>query len=93
MSRPDTISGGQFFAALRLVVHFESGKEVDQGLAFAQGMYRGRRYETFSNCYPCAKVIRYLLPVTSHLQNLPQIPFLVFHQVHLQLPKPLITEN
>lgn len=32
------LSGGQFFAALRLVVHAESGKQVDRSLAFVQGM-------------------------------------------------------
>ncbi|TFK35288.1 hypothetical protein BDQ12DRAFT_737708 [Crucibulum laeve] len=32
----DTVTGGQFFAALRLVVHAESGKEVDRTLAFVQ---------------------------------------------------------
>ncbi|KAE9385747.1 hypothetical protein BT96DRAFT_1026498 [Gymnopus androsaceus JB14] len=30
------LSGGQFFAVLRLVVHAESGKEVDRTLAFVQ---------------------------------------------------------
>jgi hypothetical protein len=66
MSRSDTISGGQFFAALRLVVHFESGKEVDQGLAFAQGMYRGRRYETFLIVILCKS---YPLPSAGHLSS------------------------
>jgi hypothetical protein len=38
MGQFETISGGQFFAALRLVVHVESGRDVDRGLAFVQGM-------------------------------------------------------
>ena len=38
----DTLSGGQFFAALRLVVHAEAGKGVDRGLAFVQGAFLGR---------------------------------------------------
>jgi hypothetical protein len=37
MGQFDTLSGGQFFAALRLVVHVDSGKDVDRGLAFVQG--------------------------------------------------------
>ncbi|KAI6025558.1 hypothetical protein EDC04DRAFT_2722199 [Pisolithus marmoratus] len=32
----DTLTGGQFFAALRLVVHAQSGKGVDRSLAFVQ---------------------------------------------------------
>ena len=34
----DSLSGGEFFAVLRLVVHAEKGKEVDRSLAFVQGM-------------------------------------------------------
>ena len=37
MEQTDTISGGQFFAALRLVVHVESGMDLDRSLAFVQG--------------------------------------------------------
>jgi hypothetical protein len=33
----DALSGGQFFAALRLVVHVDSGKQVERSLAFVQG--------------------------------------------------------
>lgn len=33
----DTLSGGQFFAALRLVVHVDNGKQVERSLAFVQG--------------------------------------------------------
>ena len=33
----DTLTGGQFFAALRLVIHARSGKGVDRALAFVQG--------------------------------------------------------
>ncbi|KAJ3750982.1 hypothetical protein DFH05DRAFT_1519142 [Lentinula detonsa] len=36
LSQTDMLSGGQFFAALRLVVHVESGKDVDRALAFVQ---------------------------------------------------------
>ncbi|KAF8870434.1 hypothetical protein CPB84DRAFT_1855571 [Gymnopilus junonius] len=36
LAHGDTISGAEFFAALRLVVHAESGKEVDRSLAFVQ---------------------------------------------------------
>ncbi|KAI6021708.1 hypothetical protein BKA83DRAFT_4286134 [Pisolithus microcarpus] len=32
----DTLTGGQFFAALRLVIHTQSGKGVDRSLAFVQ---------------------------------------------------------
>lgn len=38
-SPTDMLSGGQFFAAIRLVVHAESGREVDRTLAFVQGMF------------------------------------------------------
>lgn len=33
----DTLTGGQFFAALRLVIHAKSGKGLDRTLAFVQG--------------------------------------------------------
>ncbi|KAJ7594071.1 hypothetical protein C8J56DRAFT_427299 [Mycena floridula] len=36
LAQTDYLSGGQFFAALRLVVHAESGKNVDRALAFVQ---------------------------------------------------------
>ncbi|KAJ3721990.1 hypothetical protein C8R42DRAFT_669010 [Lentinula raphanica] len=36
LSQTEVLSGGQFFAALRLVVHVESGKDVDRALAFVQ---------------------------------------------------------
>ncbi|KAJ7187047.1 hypothetical protein C8R46DRAFT_1342257 [Mycena filopes] len=32
----DTIHGGEFFAALRLMLHVEAGKDVDRALAFVQ---------------------------------------------------------
>lgn len=35
----DTLSGGQFFAALRLVTHLRHGKPLDGGLVFVQGVY------------------------------------------------------
>ncbi|KAF5380141.1 hypothetical protein D9615_006307 [Tricholomella constricta] len=37
MRPADVLSGGQFFAALRLVVHAENGKAIERGLAFVQG--------------------------------------------------------
>ncbi|PFH45493.1 hypothetical protein AMATHDRAFT_88789 [Amanita thiersii Skay4041] len=36
LSQTDVLSGGQFFAALRLVVHIESGQKLDRSLAFVQ---------------------------------------------------------
>lgn len=36
LSQADTLSGGEFFAALRLIVHVENGRDVDRGLAFVQ---------------------------------------------------------
>lgn len=39
LGQTDTLSGGQFFAVLRLVVHVEDGKDVDRGLAFVQGVF------------------------------------------------------
>jgi hypothetical protein len=38
MKQGDTLSGGEFFAAIRLVIHAEHGKEVDRALAFVQGV-------------------------------------------------------
>ncbi|KAJ8522784.1 hypothetical protein ONZ45_g661 [Pleurotus djamor] len=40
LSAADTLSGGQFFAALRLAVHVEGGKDVDRALAFSQAFPR-----------------------------------------------------
>ncbi|KAG5640863.1 hypothetical protein DXG03_006805 [Asterophora parasitica] len=37
LSQTDTLTGGQFFAALRLVVHAENGQSIDRSLAFVQG--------------------------------------------------------
>jgi hypothetical protein len=37
MLHTDSLTGGQFFAALRLVLHAASGKGVDRTLAFVQG--------------------------------------------------------
>ena len=34
-----TLTGGQFFAAFRLVVHTQEGEGVDRGLAFVQGEF------------------------------------------------------
>ncbi|PPQ97304.1 hypothetical protein CVT26_006702, partial [Gymnopilus dilepis] len=36
LAQGDTITGAEFFAALRLVVHAENGREVDRALAFVQ---------------------------------------------------------
>ena len=33
----DTMNGGQFFAALRLITHLRHGKPVDSSLVFVQG--------------------------------------------------------
>ena len=38
MKQGDTLSGGEFFAAIRLVIHAEHEKEVDRALAFVQGV-------------------------------------------------------
>ncbi|TEB27587.1 hypothetical protein FA13DRAFT_1736433, partial [Coprinellus micaceus] len=40
LSPTDTLTGGQFFAALRLVTHVANGAELDRGLAFVQGAFR-----------------------------------------------------
>jgi hypothetical protein len=39
LGQSDSLSGGQFFAALRLVLHVQSGKQLDRTLAFVQGPY------------------------------------------------------
>ncbi|KAG6868083.1 hypothetical protein C0993_007760 [Termitomyces sp. T159_Od127] len=36
LANTDVLTGGQFFAALRLVVHAEQGKDVDRSLGFVQ---------------------------------------------------------
>ncbi|KAF8629480.1 hypothetical protein AX15_003427 [Amanita polypyramis BW_CC] len=36
LGQNDTVSGGQFFAALRLVIHADNGKQPDRSLAFVQ---------------------------------------------------------
>ena len=35
-----TLSRGQFFAVLRLVLHVRGGAELDRNLVFKQGSYR-----------------------------------------------------
>lgn len=40
MLHTDYLTGGQFFAAIRLVLHAASGKGVDRTLAFVQGVSR-----------------------------------------------------
>ncbi|KAF8872275.1 hypothetical protein BD779DRAFT_349213 [Infundibulicybe gibba] len=45
----DTMTGGQFFAALRMVVHVEAGREVDRGFAFVQAELRPSVIRTQSN--------------------------------------------
>ena len=37
LGQGDILTGGEFFAALRLVVHVDNGKQVDRSLAFVQG--------------------------------------------------------
>lgn len=39
MGHGDTLTGGEVFAALRLVGHAKSGRGVERGLAFVQGEY------------------------------------------------------
>ncbi|KAG6812626.1 hypothetical protein H0H92_001845 [Tricholoma furcatifolium] len=36
LANTDILTGGQFFAALRLVVHAEQGRDIDRSLAFVQ---------------------------------------------------------
>jgi hypothetical protein len=36
-SQGNVLTGGQFFAVLRLVVHLDNGKPLDDSLAFIQG--------------------------------------------------------
>ncbi|KAF9476853.1 hypothetical protein BDN70DRAFT_881906 [Pholiota conissans] len=36
LAQKDTLSGSEFFAVLRLVIHAENGREVDRSLAFVQ---------------------------------------------------------
>ncbi|KAF8163845.1 hypothetical protein B0H34DRAFT_795489 [Crassisporium funariophilum] len=40
LSLGDTVTGSEFFAVLRLLVHAENGKEVERSLAFAQAQPR-----------------------------------------------------
>ncbi|KXN87266.1 hypothetical protein AN958_08998 [Leucoagaricus sp. SymC.cos] len=41
LAQGDTLSGGQFFAALRLVLHASNGRDVDRSLAFVQARFSG----------------------------------------------------
>ncbi|RDX39448.1 hypothetical protein OH76DRAFT_1424321, partial [Lentinus brumalis] len=45
----DVLTGGQFFAALRLVSHVLGGKEMDPSLVFIQAMGNGK-FPTFIKC-------------------------------------------
>lgn len=37
LANTDVLTGGQFFAVLRLIAHAEQGKDVDRSLGFVQG--------------------------------------------------------
>ncbi|KAJ2917941.1 hypothetical protein MD484_g2475, partial [Candolleomyces efflorescens] len=43
LAHADTLSGGQFFAALRLITHVQTGQELDRGLAFVQARIQSSR--------------------------------------------------
>ena len=66
LGQGDALTGGQFFAALRLVVHVDNGKEVDRSLAFVQGKH-------------CCLLASLMLPTTSQLILPAKLPNLVHH--------------
>lgn len=39
LGQSDNLIGGEFFAALRSVIHAEGGDGIDRGLAFVQGTF------------------------------------------------------
>ena len=50
----DVLTGGQFFAALRLVSHVLSGKEMDPSLVFIQGVLSNASYTSLSRFVKCS---------------------------------------
>ncbi|KAG9220178.1 hypothetical protein CCMSSC00406_0007127 [Pleurotus cornucopiae] len=91
MSAGDTLSGGQFFAALRLALHVENGREVDRGLAFAQAFPR-----TESSASPPKRTLPMppmsppMLPATSapHTPNNPFSQAQSFSALQQEHPSP-----
>ncbi|KDQ23489.1 hypothetical protein PLEOSDRAFT_1079586 [Pleurotus ostreatus PC15] len=91
MSAGDTLSGGQFFAALRLALHVENGREVDRGLAFAQAFPR-----TESSASPPKRTLPVppmsppMLPATSapHTPNNPFSQAQSFSALQQEHPSP-----
>ncbi|KIJ63004.1 hypothetical protein HYDPIDRAFT_176112 [Hydnomerulius pinastri MD-312] len=61
----DSLTGGQFFAALRLVVHAESGKGVDRTLAFVQGEFTSLS-TTVNRHRPCRAIFPIGVSFTYH---------------------------
>lgn len=50
----DVLTGGQFFAALRLVSHVLGGKEMDPSLVFIQGVLSNASYTSLSRFVKCS---------------------------------------
>lgn len=90
------LSGGQFFAVLRLVVHVQSGKVLDRGLAFVQGQPSRFAYRppglllisTGTQHIPHPPRVRFQL-LSSHRNilvcNSPNVRMVMLHR---RLPKP-----
>ncbi|KIM72128.1 hypothetical protein PILCRDRAFT_16427 [Piloderma croceum F 1598] len=72
LGQSDTLMGGQFFAALRLVIHAEGGDGVDCGLAFVQGGQSSSSASPFT-----------LVPIVSSSSNPTTHPQKVIHNPFL----------
>ncbi|KAJ7262758.1 hypothetical protein B0H12DRAFT_1104331 [Mycena haematopus] len=59
----DTINAGEFFAALRLVLHVEAGKDVDRDLAFVQGSVASVTAERQRTKIPRTRLVEFLYNV------------------------------
>ncbi|KAI6134828.1 hypothetical protein EDD17DRAFT_1548956 [Pisolithus thermaeus] len=69
----DTLTGGQFFAALRLVLHTQSGKGVDRSLAFVQAHPDTTKFPETSR--PPSPPKRSVLAPPSHPDRSKVLPF------------------
>lgn len=58
LSPADTLSGGEFFAVLRLVLHAQNGKSVDRTLVFVQGILYCAPMAPVTHCSISASAFR-----------------------------------
>ncbi|KAK1220654.1 hypothetical protein PQX77_016610 [Marasmius sp. AFHP31] len=81
LSQAENLTGGQFFAAQRLLVHAESGREVDRSLAFVQAhptdkpIARPSSPQKPPNTIPSRRSIDAVLPASQSIENAGNGPF------------------